>query len=73
MICTPLVPDTKIVEIFTHMFLENEYVTLDWILEMGPAGIAELLRPLGWQHDLSKCIFQAALTLKDLGRFPREY
>jgi hypothetical protein len=72
MICTLLVPDMKIVEIFTPMFLEN-YVTLDWILEMGPAGITELLRPLGRQHDSSEYIYQAALTLKELGRFPRDY
>ena len=72
MVCTPLVPDTKIVEIFTPLFADN-YITLEWIVGKGPSGIAELLRPLGRQNDSSQYIFEAVITLKGIGRFLRDY
>jgi hypothetical protein len=42
MICTPLVPDTKIVDIFEPIFLNN-HVTMDWIINQTEEGIWELL------------------------------
>jgi hypothetical protein len=42
MICTPLVPDTKILDIFEPIF-QNNHVTVDWKLEQTEEGIRELL------------------------------
>jgi endonuclease III len=72
MVCTPLVPDTKIVELFGPIFKEN-FVDIDWILDKGKVAIAELLRPLGRQNDSAKYVVEAALALKSLPRFPRDY
>jgi hypothetical protein len=46
MICTPMVPDTKIVDFFEPIF-QNNLVTVDWVLEQTEEGLRELLRPLG--------------------------
>jgi hypothetical protein len=72
MVCTPLVPDTKIVELFEPIFKQH-FVDVDWILEKGKTAISELLRPLGRQHDSAKYVVEAALALKSLHRFPRDY
>jgi hypothetical protein len=70
--CTPLVPDTKIVELFGPIFKEN-FLDIDWILEKGKVAIAKILRPLGRQNDSAKYVVEAALALKTLARFPRYY
>jgi endonuclease III len=72
MVCTPLVPDTKIVELFAPIFKDN-FVDIDWILQKGKVAIAEILRPLGRQNDSAKYVVEAALALKTLDRFPRDY
>jgi hypothetical protein len=72
MVCTPLVPDTKIVDLFGPIFKEN-FVAIDWILEKGKVVIAKILRPLGRQNDSAKYVVEAALALKTLARFPRDY
>jgi endonuclease III len=72
MVCTPLVPDTKIVELFGPIFQEND-VDIDWILEKGKVAIAEILRPLGRQNDSAKYVVEVATALEKLKRFPRDY
>jgi endonuclease III len=73
MICTPLVPDTKIVDIFEPIF-RNTHVTVDWILEQTEAGIRELLRPLGRQTNSSKYVIASMVELKRRGGvLPRDY
>jgi endonuclease III len=72
MVCTPMVPDTKIVELFGPIFKDN-FVNIDWILEKGKAAIAELLQPLGRQNNSAKYAVEEALALKSLPRFPRDY
>jgi hypothetical protein len=42
MVCIPLVPDTKIVELFGTIFKQN-FIDINWILEKGKVATAELL------------------------------
>jgi hypothetical protein len=42
MICTPMVPDTKIVDIFKPIF-QNNHFTVNWILKQTEEVIRELL------------------------------
>jgi hypothetical protein len=45
MLCTPMVPDTKIIDVFGPFFKDNR-VDEDWIIKEGEKGIAVRLRPL---------------------------
>jgi endonuclease III len=72
MVCTPLVPDKKIVSIFGELFKQHS-VDIDWILETGKLEIAKLLRPLGRQNDSARYVYEAALALNSSTRFPRDY
>jgi hypothetical protein len=45
MICTPMVPDTKVVDIFEPIF-QNNLVTVDWFQNM-EEGLRKLLQSLG--------------------------
>jgi hypothetical protein len=45
MICTPLVPDRKIIEVFGELFREN-HITEEWVLEFGEKHLAEKLATL---------------------------
>jgi hypothetical protein len=73
MICTPLVPNTKIVDIFEPIFLKN-HVTVDWIIDRTEEGIQELLRPLGCQANSSKYVMASMMELKRRGGvLPRTY
>ncbi len=73
MICTPMVPDTKIVDIFEPIF-QNNHVTVDWVLEQTEEGLRELLRPLGRQANSSKFVIASMTELKKRGGvLPRDY
>jgi hypothetical protein len=72
MVCTPLVPDTKIVAIFGELF-KLHFVDIDWIIDKGRLEIAKLLRPLGRQNDSARYVYEAAVALKSSKRFPRDY
>jgi endonuclease III len=72
-ICTPLVPDTKIVDIFEPIF-QNNHVTVDWILEQTEEGIRGLLQPLACQANSSKYVMARMMELKRRGAvLPRNY
>lgn len=73
MICTPMVPDTKIVDIFEPIF-RNNHVTADWVLEQREEGMRELLRPLGRQANSSKFVIASMTELQKRGGvLPRDY
>jgi hypothetical protein len=63
MICTSMVPDTKIVDIFEPIF-QNNLVTVDWVLEQTEEGLRELLRPLGRQANSSKFVIASMTEIK---------
>lgn len=72
MLCTPMVPDTKIIDVFGPFFKEN-HVDEDWIIKEGEKGIALRLRTLGRQNDSAKYVVKAAIRMKELGGIPRDY
>jgi hypothetical protein len=72
LVCTPLVPDIKIIDLFGPIFKEN-FVNIGWILEKGKVAMAKLLQPLGRKNDSVKYVVEAALALKTFARFPRAY
>jgi endonuclease III len=72
MICTPLVPDTKIIEVFQDLFREN-HVTEEWVLQFGEKNLAEKLATLGMQKKSSSNIMNAAKHMISLSREPRDY
>ena len=72
MLCTPMVPDTKIIDVFGPFFKENR-VDEDWIIQEGEKGIASRLRTLGRQNDSAKYVVQAAIRMKELSCLPRDY
>ena len=72
MLCTPMVPDTKIIDVFRPFFKENK-VDEDWIIQEGETGIAQRLRSLGRQNDSAKYVVQAAIRMKELSGLPRDY
>jgi endonuclease III len=73
MICTPLVPDTKIVELFRPIF-DTYIVDEDWIIAVGEERLQVLLQPLGRQKQSAEYVIGAAHFLKQRnGRFPRDY
>jgi endonuclease III len=72
MICTPLVPDRKIIEVFGELFREN-HITEEWVLEFGENHLAEKLATLGMQKKSSSNIMNAAKHMISLSREPRDY
>jgi endonuclease III len=72
MLCTPMVPDTKIIDVFGPFF-RNNTVDEDWIIKQGEKAIARILRPLGRQNDSAKYVVQAAIQMKALSGLPRDY
>jgi endonuclease III len=72
MICTPLVPDTKIIEVFGALFREN-HVTEEWVLNFGEKNLTEKLATLGMQKKSSSNIMNAAKHMSSLSREPRDY
>jgi endonuclease III len=72
MLCTPLVPDTKIIQIFGPLF-KDHYVDEDWIIKEGETKLSERFRPLGRQNDSARYVLQAALKMKECGGLPRDY
>jgi endonuclease III len=67
MIATPNTPDEKIIEVFGPLF-EKNYVTAQWVLEMGVEGIAKSLRVLGRQNMTAKYIFTISEKWMGLSR-----
>ena len=59
MICTPLVPDKKIIDVFGGLFRDNE-VTEKWVLDFGEENLAKKLAPLGMQKKSAKFVMKAA-------------
>jgi endonuclease III len=72
MLCTPLVPDTKIIDVFGPLFREH-YVDENWIIGLGETALADLFRPLGRQNDSARYVLQAAIKMKEIGGLPRDY
>jgi endonuclease III len=72
MICTPLVPDTKIIDVFARLFKDYP-VTEEWVLELGEKNLADKLAPLGMNKKSASNIIHAAKHLRSLRREPRDY
>jgi endonuclease III len=72
MVCTPLVPDRKIIEVFGELFWEN-HITEELALEFGEKHLAEKLATLGMQKKSSSNIMNAAKHMISLSREPRDY
>jgi endonuclease III len=67
MIATPNTPDEKIIEVFRPLF-KNNYVTAEWVLQMGVEGISKSLRVLGRQHMTAKYIVNISENWEGLSR-----
>jgi endonuclease III len=72
MLCTPLVPDTKIIEVFGPLFKEH-HVDEKWVVELGTKKLAEILEPLGMFNKSAANITLAAHHMLELSREPRDY
>jgi hypothetical protein len=68
--CTPLVPDTKIVEIFLSLVQQN-HVDEDWVIHVGEIHLGEVLLPLVRRKESARYVSQAAYRLMGMTRkFP---
>jgi endonuclease III len=71
MICTPQVPDKKIIDVFGKLFREYT-VTPQWVIELGEEELANKLTPLGRQIQSANFITKAAKYLLHSDP-PRDY
>jgi hypothetical protein len=71
MICTPLVPGTKIIDGFARLFKDYP-VTKEWVIKLGEKDLAHKLAPLGMNKKNASNIFNAAKHLRSLRRDHRD-
>ena len=73
MLCTPLVPDTKIIEIFGPLF-QKHTVDEKWVIDIGDKKLSEMLAPLGMHKKSAANILKAAQHMAIPGnKAPRDY